>query len=111
MDDKKDFYILDEPELSIGHKYINEVIVPKLKELSRQNKTIIISTHDANIAVRTLPLQTIYREYKKSYFGNLFIDKLICPDDNLELNWTETSLEHLEGGESAFLERKETYGK
>lgn len=111
MDDKKDFYVLDEPELSIGHKYINEIIVPKLKELSKQNKTIIISTHDANIAVRTLPLQTIYREYKKSYFGNLFIDKLICPEDNSELNWTETSLEHLEGGESAFLERKETYGK
>ena len=43
--------------------YINDIILPRLIELSKLNKTIIVSTHDANIGVRTLPLLSVYREY------------------------------------------------
>ena len=111
IDDSKDAYFLDEPEISVGHKYINEVIVPRLKYLAKLNKLIIISTHDANIAVRTFPLTSIYREYGKTYVGNLFIDKLtLTTDETLSLNWTKTSMAYLEGGEFAFKERKQSYG-
>ena len=111
IDDNKEAYFLDEPEISVGHKYVNEVIVPRLKYLAKLNKLIVISTHDANIAVRTFPLESIYREYGKTYVGNLFIDKLILTtDESSTLNWTETSMNYLEGGEFAFKERKQSYG-
>lgn len=106
----KEIFILDEPELSVGHNYINKNIVPKLKELSKLDKTIIVSTHDANIAVRTLPINTIYREYKKTFVGNLFIDKLVCLETGEECEWTQKSLEYLEGGRDAFNERGDSYG-
>lgn len=111
VDSGKRVYILDEPELSVGHKYINEVIVPRLKELSTMNKKVIVCTHDANIAVRTLPLNTIYREFKKTYVGNLFIDELEEQYTKEKISWTDTSLSYLEGGESAFKERGDSYGK
>ena len=111
IDDNKEAYFLDEPEISVGHKYVNDVIVPRLKNLAKLNKLIVISTHDANIAVRTFPLKSIYREYGKTYVGNLFIDKLILTTDkSCTLNWTETSMNYLEGGEFAFKERKQSYG-
>jgi len=72
----KDVYILDEPERSLGNEYINDVIVPLLKERARENKRIFISTHDANIAVRTLPYCSVYRSHEKdgysTYVGNPF---------------------------------------
>lgn len=117
VDDNKNVYILDEPELSVGHKYINDVIVPRLIELSKLNKTIIVSTHDANIAVRTLPMLSVYREYKGenkylTYIGDPFRNILVNTTDNTDiLDWTERSLNTLEGGEFAFIERGEIYGK
>lgn len=109
-DTSKEIYILDEPELSVGHDYINKCIVPKIIELAKLDKTIIISTHDANIAVRTLPLNSIYREYQKTYIGNLFYDKLICLESKEECTWIEKSLDYLEGGRDAFSERGDSYG-
>lgn len=109
-DTSKEIFILDEPELSVGHDYINRCIVPKIVELAKLDKTIIISTHDANIAVRTLPLNSIYREYKKTYIGNLFYDKLTCVENKEECTWVEKSLNYLEGGRDAFSERGDSYG-
>lgn len=109
-DSSKEIFILDEPELSVGHNYINNNIVPRLIELGKLDKTIIISTHDANIAVRTLPINSIYREYKKTFIGNLFYDKLICKETKEECEWTQKSLDYLEGGKNAFIERGDSYG-
>lgn len=117
VDDSKNIFILDEPELSVGHKYINDVIVPRIIELSKLNKIIIISTHDANIGVRTLPLLSVYREYQgdnkySTYIGSPFTDKLVNYFDERDCyNWTEKSMITLEGGENAFIERSEIYGK
>ena len=117
VDDNKNVYILDEPELSVGHKYINDIIVPRLIELSKLNKTIVVSTHDANIAVRTLPLLSVYREYKgnnrySTYIGDPFSNNLTNQVDAEDIyDWTERSLNTLEGGEFAFIERGEIYGK
>jgi len=111
----KDVYILDEPERSLGNEYINDVIVPLIKERARAGKKIFISTHDANIAVRTLPYSSVYRchgqEGYSTYIGNPFTNNLVNPDDmNDRLDWKKISMKTLEGGEDAFGERGKIYG-
>lgn len=117
LDDNKSVYILDEPEMSVGHKYINDIIVPRLKELSRLNKKVIVSTHDANIAIRTLPFVSIYREDEggnsyRTYLGSPFLDDMLeVHNKDKRKNWPQTSIDTLEGGRAAFHERGEAYGK
>ncbi len=111
----KEVYILDEPERSLGNEYINDVIVPLIKERARAGKKVFISTHDANIAVRTLPYNSVYRchgqEGYSTYIGNPFTNNLMDIDDEGEqLDWKKVSMRTLEGGEEAFGERGKIYG-
>ncbi|MGD1838012.1 MAG: ABC transporter ATP-binding protein [Nitrososphaeraceae archaeon] len=110
----KDIYLLDEPEKSLGNDYINDVIVPILKERAKMRKKVIIATHDANIAVRTLPYNSIYRVHDKehyhTYVGNPFSNYLICNESGKKLDWKEISMKTLEGGKEAFGERGKIYG-
>jgi predicted ATPase len=111
----KEVYILDEPERSLGHEYINDVIVPLIKERARAGKKIFISTHDANIAVRTLPYSSIYRCHGETgystHIGNPFSNSLVNLDDPDDcLDWKKVSMRTLEGGETAFGERGDIYG-
>ena len=111
----KEIYIIDEPEKSLGNDYISNVIVPMLKEKAQTGKRVIIATHDANIAVRTLPYNSIYREHDingyYTYQGNPFANNLVCNDDTKgDLDWKEFSMKTLEGGKEAFGERGKIYG-
>lgn len=111
----KDVYILDEPEMSLGNEYISDVIVPLIKEHARACKRVFISTHDANIAVRTLPYSSIYRLHGKegyrTYIGNPFSNNLVNLDGSADhLDWKKISMKTLEGGEEAFGERGTIYG-
>lgn len=111
----KEVYILDEPERSLGNEYINDVIVPLIKERARAGKKVFISTHDANIAVRTLPYSSVYRchgpDGYSTYFGNPFTNNLVNPDNmGDQLDWKKVSMRTLEGGEEAFGERGKIYG-
>ena len=115
LETDREIYVLDEPERSLGNEYINDVIVPLIKERARAGKKVFISTHDANIAVRTLPYCSIYRchgpDGYATYIGNPFSNDLI----NLEisgdvLDWKQVSMRTLEGGEKAFGERGKIYG-
>lgn len=115
LNQDKDIYLLDEPEKSLGNDYINDVIVPLIKDKARSGKKVFISTHDANIAVRTLPYNSIYRTHDsegyKTYVGNPFSNNLVCIGDSLrKLDWKKTSMKTLEGGEEAFNERGKIYG-
>lgn len=115
LETEKETYILDEPERSLGNEYINDVIVPLLKERARAGKKVFISTHDANIAVRTLPYSSIYRchgpDGYKSYIGNPFSNNLVNPENSDDiLDWKKVSMKTLEGGEDAFGERGKIYG-
>ena len=109
-----DAYFLDEPELGMGNSYIDTNIRPKIVDLAKKHKTVIVATHNANIAVRTLPYLSIFRthfcgEYK-TYLGNPFNDLLVnIKDENEVLGWTEESIHTLEGGRAAFYERKDIY--
>jgi predicted ATPase len=111
----KEIYLIDEPEKSLGNDYISEIIVPLIKERAKSGKKIIIATHDANIAVRTLPYNSIYREHDISgyytYSGNPFSNNLVCNSSEKEnLDWKIISMKTLEGGQSAFGERGKIYG-
>jgi len=111
----KDIYLIDEPEKSLGNDYINEVIVPLLKERAKQGKKVIIATHDANIAVRTLPYCSIYRQHDLNgyytFIGNPFTNNLVCiTKEKPDLDWKYISMKTLEGGRDAFGERGKIYG-
>jgi ABC-type cobalamin/Fe3+-siderophores transport system ATPase subunit len=112
LSDDKDVYILDEPEKSLGNDYISDVIVPLIKEKAKSGKKVFIATHDANIAVRTLPYNSIYRSGEcKTYVGNPFSNSLVNIDDlNDKKDWKAISMKRLEGGKEAFGERGKIYG-
>ena len=113
--DDKDIYLIDEPEKSLGNDYINDVIVPLIKEKALLGKKVIVATHDANIAVRTLPYNSIYRlhDQGKGYTltGNPFSNSLNCIyGTRPSLDWKEISMKTLEGGKDAFGDRGKIYG-
>ncbi len=115
LKEDKEIYLIDEPEKSLGNDYINDVIVPLLKEKALLGKKVIIATHDANIAVRTLPYNSIYRLHDQGqYFtltGNPFLNLLKCLyGSRPALDWKEISMKTLEGGKEAFGERGKIYG-
>lgn len=110
-----EIYILDEPERSLGNEYISEVIVPLIRGHARAGKKVFIATHDANIAVRTLPYCSVYRAHGPkgylTYVGNPFTNKLASVDDPTDcLDWRLVSMRTLEGGKEAFGERGRVYG-
>ena len=111
----KDIYFIDEPEKSLGNDYINDVIVPLLKIRARQGKKVIIATHDANIAVRTLPYSSTFRLHDLdnyyTFIGNPFTNNLVCiTGGKADLDWKNISMKTLEGGRDAFGERGKIYG-
>ena len=112
----KEIYLIDEPEKSLGNDYISEVIVPLIKEKAKSSKRVIIATHDANIAVRTLPYNSIYRLHNVNqscytFVGNPFTNNLKCINGTKpDLDWKLISMKTLEGGKAAFGERGKIYG-
>ena len=107
-------YFLDEPELGMGNSYIDTDIRPLISNLAKQRKYVVIATHNANIAVRTLPYTTIFRTHEngeyKTYVGNPFDDKLTnLADKNDTRSWTDESMHSLEGSKEAFYERRDIY--
>lgn len=109
-----DMYILDEPEMSLGGLYIDSVIRSRISDLGRQGKIVVIATHNANLAVRTLPYSSMLRTYRNgsynTYTGNPFVGKLTnIIDGNDVLSWREESMKTLEGGKEAFGNRGDIY--
>lgn len=109
-----DVYLFDEIERGLGHKYIADYLIPKLKQLRDMGKTIVLSTHDANIAINTLPSQTIYCDYPSEniyYSGNMYSNELIGIVNGDTKNWRDTAIIHLDGGEKLFNSRSNIYEK
>lgn len=109
-----DAYFLDEPELGMGNSYIDTNIRPLITALAKRHKVVVVATHNANIAVRTLPYTSIFRVHENgvytTYVGNPFNDLLVNIDDPSDVrSWTTESMHTLEGGEEAFYERKNIY--
>lgn len=109
-----DVYLFDEIERGLGHKYIADYLIPKLKQLRNMGKIIVLSTHDANIAINTLPSQTIYCNYPSEniyYSGNMYSNELIGIVNGHTKNWRDTAIIHLDGGEKLFNSRSNIYEK
>lgn len=109
-----DAYFLDEPELGMGGSYIDANIRPLIVNLAKQRKYVIVATHNANIAVRTLPYTSIFRTHENgkylTYIGNPFNDMLVnIADEHDVRSWAEECLHTLEGGNEAFYERRDIY--
>lgn len=114
LKEDSDAYFLDEPELGMGNSFIDTNIRPIISSLAKQHKTVVVATHNANIAVRTLPYMSIFRTHQNgnyhTYVGNPFDDKLKNISDESDIkSWTTESLHTLEGGKEAFYERKSIY--
>lgn len=112
--EEADAYFLDEPELGMGNSYIDNDIRPLLCSLAKRRKYVVVATHNANIAVRTLPYMSIYRTHENgvynTYIGNPFDDKLVNIFDEADIkSWTEESIHSLEGGRDAFYTRRDIY--
>lgn len=114
LQNESDAYFLDEPELGMGNSYIDTTIRPRISELGKQGKVVVVATHNANIAVRTLPYNSIFRVHENgnysTYVGNPFTDELVnIYDPRDKKDWKSESMHTLEGGEEAFYERKSIY--
>lgn len=106
--------MIDEPEVNLGSTYIENTIVPLIKNLGRAKKKVIIATHDANIAIRTYPVTSILKKSSnntyETYQGSMFTNELIDKKSGVILKWDEESEKYLEGGKIAFEERGTLYG-
>lgn len=114
LNEDADVYILDEAELGMSNSYVDAVIRERIQKLAKQGKTVVLATHNANLAVRTLPYLSVYREHDngtyRTYVGNPFTDELVDVEDSSNvLSWTKKSLEVLEGSKEAFYNRKDVY--
>lgn len=110
-----DCYIFDEIERGLGNKYVTEYLIPQLKHLRDIGKTVILSTHNANIAINTLPINTIYSNYNIQeeniyYSGNMYSNQLEGIDGNCILYWDDKAIIHLEGNHAMFNRRRNVYG-
>ena len=113
-----DCYLFDEIERGLGNKYISEYIIPKLKYLRDIGKTVVLSTHNANIAINTLPTQTIYCNYvgdseAEIYFaGNMYANELISiKNTDHKISWEDEAIKHLEGSEHMFNIRRNIWNQ
>ncbi|MCQ2802643.1 MAG: hypothetical protein MJ225_03130 [Bacilli bacterium] len=111
----KSIFLFDEPELSLGNEYIETNIVPLIKDLAKSGKTVVIATHNANIAVRTGAINSILKTANNSeyntYIGSMYTNELKSVIDNEIVKWDAESERTLEGGEKAFKERGYYYGE
>ena len=109
--------LLDEPDSGMGADYINDILIPEIRERANENKIIVIVTHDPNMVVRTHPYSCLYRiegdaQSYKSYVGSSFEEYMYNPDDKQDKkDWVDSVLSICEGGSIAFNERMITYGE
>lgn len=116
LDSDLDYYLLDEPEKGMGNSYVDKNIRrDEIMRLAEQRKTIVLATHNANLAVRTMPVFSFLLEYHgknkfEIYAGSPFSNLLSNISDSSDTRiWTKQSMEILEGGEDAFYDRKDMY--
>ena len=112
-----DVILLDEPDSGMGADYINDILIPEIRERAGENKIIVIVTHDPNMVVRTHPYSCLYRTESdslsyKSYVGSSFEEFMHNSNDESDRkSWVDSVLSICEGGSEAFNERMITYGE
>ena len=115
--EKKDFFLLDEPDIFLSKDSITTFLIPKISELSEKRKTILIATHNSSVGINTIPINYIYRRYIKgndecgTYIGSIWQKYFInMKDKDDKINFKNEIIESFEGGEKHFNFRKKIYG-
>ena len=95
----------------MGNNYVSDVLVSRLNDLAKMKKVVVVATHNANVAVRTMPYRSILKVYDngeyKTFIGNPYVNKLVnIKDENDYKDWKEESIRILEGGKEAFEENE-----
>lgn len=110
----KSYYFLDEPEKSLDNKIIYDFIVEKINDIQARGKTVILTTHNANIAIATEPNFIILRQLNdkrphKTFIGDHFSGELKLINGTEIIKWKDIALKILEGGNEAMKKRNEFY--
>ncbi len=94
--------LIDQPEENLDNNFIYNDLVKAIRD-AKNNRQIILATHNANLVVNTDAEQIIVANYidNKIFYNSGSIE-------NLTIKNEITSL--LEGGEEAFKKREEKYG-
>ena len=105
--------ILDE---ALREDYDVYILVKRLNDLAKMKKVVIVATHNANVAVRTMPYRSVLKVYDngeyKTYIGNPYVNKLINIKNIKDVkDWKAESIRILEGGKEAFDERSDIYAQ
>ncbi len=96
--------VIDQPEDNLDNRLVGHVLVDILAELKEQRQ-IIVCTHNPNIVVSGDAEQVIVLEAKSNRKGKLEITGSIDNDDIVD-----TVIDLMEGGREAFIARRERYG-
>ncbi len=117
LESQSNIIFLDEPETYLGNKMISNTLIDKLKNLSMENKKIIITTHVSSLGINTLPSNYIYRDLEvygdqtyKTYVGNFDRkNELKCLRTDDTINMIEHFVQYFEGDKEQFNFRKDIY--
>lgn len=109
LDISKKFILLDEPSNYLGSQLVATSLVPKIQELKNAGATIVIATHDPNLAINSLPVNMIYRKYSTdnkyfTHYGNWW-EKKFDNDEDFKIVVTD----NFEGGMKSFDLREGIY--
>lgn len=105
VDQDKHPLIIDQPEENLDNQSVYELLVPCIKE-AKQNRQIIIVTHNPNLAVVCDADQIIYASIDKT--NGMKVSYQTGSIENPEIK--NRVVDVLEGTKPAFIKRDKTYG-
>jgi len=115
-DEKKEYFLLDEPDAFLSKESIIDFLIPKISDLAEKRKTILITTHNSSIGINTIPVNYIYRKYSngkdecQTYIGSIWQKEFInMTDKNDKLEFKNEIIGAFEGSEKHFNFRKGIY--
>lgn len=68
LENPETYILLDEPSTYLGSELVKSSLLPRIIELKNEGCTIIIATHDSNLAINSLPVNMIYRKYNNNTY-------------------------------------------
>ena len=95
--------VIDQLEDDLDHFYLYKTLTPVVKEVKKRRQ-LIFATHDANIVINGDAELILIVTTKDDEFGS------VTPTSIESLNTREKVMDILEGGRSAFDNRKKKYG-
>ena len=107
--------LIDEPESSFDNIFLKADINKKIKELSTK-MPVFVSTHNNVVGASIKPDYVLYTQMKVKdgntifdVYGATFGDKVLESVSGSQINSYVSTMNCLEGGETAYKEREETY--